>query len=340
MDQMRLERDSGVHLRGVKRPFRSDEQHNAAVSRILEVARPGVELSAPRVSGQCQLTKRIARTRRRTHSLQVIVPGFTPDFCIEVLRGVNEALADTDYSLVISTVVRSPDPELMFHHQLAHQADGALLVGLTSVWSWLAELKVPVVLMDGQHPRAPSVMVDHAAGGAIAVDHLVGLGHRRIALAEYRECSWVSTASSAHQNGYRAALDAAGLSRRADYERFTDCSSEAGAAVLGEWLGLSEPPTAVVAGNDRQALAIVDAARQSGYRVPEDLAVVGYGDIATAHYVGLTTVRVPMREMGRQGVDLMLRALEEPHTPPIHVRLSPELVVRGTCGLSTDGHVD
>jgi DNA-binding LacI/PurR family transcriptional regulator len=107
---------------------------------------------------------------------------------------------------------------------------------------------------------------------------------------------------------------------------------------MADLLALAEPPTAVFAGSDSQALGVLEAARQARRRVPEDLAVVGYNDIEVATYLGLTTVRVPMRELGRRGVEVLLRAIEQPEAPPEQVRLRAELVVRRSSGARTVGH--
>jgi DNA-binding LacI/PurR family transcriptional regulator len=160
------------------------------------------------------------------------------------------------------------------------------------------------------------------------VRHLLRLGHRRIALIDHAEDPFAPVWPDARHRGYRLALAEAGLPPRAEYERLTDWGPEAGAATAAELLALPDPPTAIFAGSDSQALGVLDAARQARRRVPEDLAVVGYNDVEVAAYLGLTTVRVPMRELGRRGVELLLRLIEQPETPPEQVRLVAELVVR------------
>ena len=86
------------------------------------------------------------------------------------------------------------------------------------------------------------------------------------------------------------------------------------------------------AGSDSQAMGVLEAARQAGRRVPEDLAVIGYNDIEVAEYLGLTTVHIPMREMGQLGVELLLAAIDRPEAPPNRVMLPAELVIRRTSG--------
>ena len=112
----------------------------------------------------------------------------------------------------------------------------------------------------------------------------------------------------------------------------TDFTPEAGAEALRELMALPEPPTAVFAGSDSQALGILEAARQTGRRVPEDVSVVGYNDIEVAAFLGLTTIHIPMRELGRYGVELLLEAIDNPDAPPAQIRLPAELVVRRSSG--------
>src|SRR5207253_2131385 len=107
-----------------------------------------------------------------------------------------------------------------------------------------------------------------------------------------------------------------GLSAAPDYRRLADFSAAGGAAALNSLLTLPEPPTAIVAGSDVQAVGIVEAARGRGWRVPADLSVVGYNDSEFARFLGLTTVQVPVREMGRQATQVLLNALARPDGEP------------------------
>jgi DNA-binding LacI/PurR family transcriptional regulator len=281
---------------------------------------------------------RIARafSRGRTHTLEVLVPLLTQHFYVEVLRGVEEALADTEYSLLIRSIERRTDRERVLRGaELRGRVDGALMVSLNPTRGLIGrvtEAALPLVLVDAEHPRLASVGVDHAAAATAAVRHLLGLGHRRIALVDHPEDPYAPVYPDARHRGYRAALFEAGVRPRPDYERVTDVSPQAGAAALRELLGLRNPPTAIFAGSDSQAIGVLEAARQAGRRVPEDLAVVGYNDIEVAAYLGLTTVRIPMREMGRYGVELLVQAIDHPEAPPQRVVLPAELVIRATSG--------
>jgi LacI family transcriptional regulator len=277
-----------------------------------------------------------ALSRRRTHVLEVIVPLFTRHFYVEVLRGIEAALHDTDYALVIRTVERPADRDHAFATAGGRgRADGIIIVSLTPTLELierLAMLRLPAVLVDAEHPQVPSVVIDHEAAGAMAVRHLLGLGHRRIALVDRPEDPFAPPAPSGRQEGYRAALAEAGVLPCPEYEIVIDFSPEGGMAALEALLALPEPPTAIFCGSDTQAIGVLEAARRRGRRVPKDLSVMGYNDIEMSRYVGLTTMRVPMREVGRDGVELLLARIEEPEMPPTQVHVGVELIVRRTCG--------
>ncbi len=279
---------------------------------------------------------RIARafSRGRTQTLEVLVPLVTQHFYVEVLRGIEEGLSATEYSLLIRSIERRTDRERVLREvELRGRVDGALMVSLKPTRGLIGRAlaaALPLVLVDAEHQRLPSVGVDHAAAAASAVCHLLALGHRRIALVDHPEDPFAPVYPDARHRGYRAALIEAGVKPRADYEYVTDFTPEAGAAALRELLSLRDPPTAVFAGSDSQAIGILEAARETGRRVPEDLAVVGYNDIEVAAYLGLTTVHIPMRDMGRRGIDLLLQSIEHPGAAPERLLLPAQLVIRRT----------
>jgi DNA-binding LacI/PurR family transcriptional regulator len=191
---------------------------------------------------------------------------------------------------------------------------------------------LPLVLVDAEQSSVSSVSVDHEAAAALAVRHLIDLGHERIALVGRAEDLFMSDAPDARQRGYRAALQEAGIRLRPEYQRTSEFSPEAGAAAMDRLLALKTPPTAVFCASDSQALGVLEMLRQRGRSVPDDIAVVGYNDVEFAEYLGLSSVRIPMRAMGERGAELLLRAIEQPERPPEHVRLPVDLVPRRTSG--------
>lgn len=274
-----------------------------------------------------------ALSRRRTHTLEVVVPLATRHFYVEVLRGIEEALAETDYAVVIRTIDRpaARDRALAALGQRG-RADGVIVVSLAPTDSLLAQLaaaRVPAVLVDALHPTLPSVYVDHQAAAMAATRHLLAEGHQRIAIVDQDEDPAMPAAVSERQRGYRMALEAAGIPWKSEYEMVREPDPEGGMAAAAALLALPEPPTAVFVGSDIQAVGVLQEARRGGRRVPRDLAIAGYGDIEMSHHIGLTTMRVPVRELGQRGVELLLEAISG-SAAPRQVQLPAELIVRRT----------
>jgi LacI family transcriptional regulator len=197
----------------------------------------------------------------------------------------------------------------------------------------LTEQNLPVMLVNAEAPDTSSVAVDHTSGLSSVLRHLVDLGHHRIAFIDDPDGPLAGAYLDRGRSAYSAALRGVRLARRAYYERTADGGSQAASVVLDELLDLPERPTAVVVGSDRHALAIIDTMRRVGLRVPQDLCIVGYGDSAAAVYFGLTTIQLPLQAVGTQAAILLLRAVADAQVPPVTIRLTPELVVRGTCGV-------
>jgi DNA-binding LacI/PurR family transcriptional regulator len=134
--------------------------------------------------------------------------------------------------------------------------------------------------------------------------------------------------------GYYEALAAAGIDSRPEYERTAAPDPASGAAAVDGFFELSDAPTAIVVGSDAQAIGVLQRARALGRRVPEDVSIVSYNENPVSVFLGLTTLRLPLRQMARRATELLLLALDEPDTEPETVLLPTELVIRTTCGPS------
>jgi DNA-binding LacI/PurR family transcriptional regulator len=277
-----------------------------------------------------------ALSHKRTDTLEVAVPLVTRDFYVEVLRGIEIALEGSSYSLLIRTIERAEDRARVFAALAAPgRADGAIIVSQAPTPALAQRLRaesMPVVLVDTLHRGVPSVAVDHEAAAAQAVQHLIGLGHQRIAYIDHAATPFAQGSPAGRRRGYRAALTAAGLLVQAGDEIITEFSAAGGEAALTALFAQPARSAAVFVGSDTQAAGVLTAARRLGVRVPDDLAVIGYNDIDLARYLDLTTVRVPMREMGRRGVELLLERIAAPPERPPHLVLPAELVIRGSSG--------
>jgi DNA-binding LacI/PurR family transcriptional regulator len=274
--------------------------------------------------------------RRRTHVLELLVPLFIGPLFLQVLRGIEEALADNGYSLLIHTVQDAADRDHAFEACCARgQSDGALALWMLPPESRLERLLgdgVPMVLLNVSHARVASVGVDHDASARLAVEYCARIGHRRIALVDRPLDVFEPEGTGICERGYRDAMADLGLRVRETYERKAALSQPAGAAALESLAELPERPTAIVAASDEQAIGIVHAARGRGWQVPGDLSVVGYSDSQLADYLGLTTIAAPVREIGREATRLLLDAVATPAAAPRTIYQPSELIVRGTCG--------
>jgi DNA-binding LacI/PurR family transcriptional regulator len=212
---------------------------------------------------------------------------------------------------------------------------GVIVVSLAVDEQTLSDLRdptVPVVFIDRRAPGLPHVFVDDTEGGRLATQHLVDLGHRRIAyIGDDFDPQFGFTSSADRGVGYRRAMQQNGLAVRPDYFRLAEHGRGAATAMTAALLGLPEPPTAIFAASDHQALGVLEAARAAGVDVPGELSVIGFDDIEMSAYLGLTTVRQPLYESGRRGAELLLGAVsggEENGTAVVQLPL--EVEVRGT----------
>jgi LacI family transcriptional regulator len=188
-----------------------------------------------------------------------------------------------------------------------------------------------VVLLNVAAPGLWSVGVDHDASARDAVEYCFRIGHRRIALVDRPLDVFDVSSPGLCELGYRQALEAADLERRHDYEQKQELSAAGGAKAFESLSALPDPPTAIVSASDIQAIGIMQAARDRGWQVPGDLSVVGYSDSRYAEYVGLSTIGVPVSDIGREATRVLLGDIADPSSAPRSIFLPTELLARRTC---------
>jgi DNA-binding LacI/PurR family transcriptional regulator len=264
----------------------------------------------------------------RTRAVGVVAPFFTRPSVIERLRGVSRVLAPSGYQLVLFDAESRATVRLWRELADGGRLDGLLAISLCPPAAELARFAatgVPVVLVDEPHDGVPAVHADDVAGGRLATEHLLGLGHRRVAFVGDHE-----PGSARRRAGYECAHADAGR----DVDPALLCRArqgrEAGAAIARELLESADPPTALFASSDMQAVGALEGAEAVGATVPDDLSVVGYDDIELARYAGLTTVAQPLEESGAHGAALLLGLLAG--APVAGRQLPVELIVRSTTG--------
>jgi len=274
---------------------------------------------------------------KKTATIGIVVPFFTRPFFVEVLRGVDNELVRNDYNLILYSVEQKALKDHYLRNlPMRRRVDGLLLISL-----WLEDgdaraltrARIPTVLIDSQHPDFGSVTVDNVAGARMAVTHLIEQGHRSIGFISGRlDDPFGFPTSRERFVGYCQTLEEHGIPFRGDYHQIGEFTAQSGRECMERLLAVDSPPTAVFLTSDTQALGALQTIRESGRRVPDDMAVVGYDDIEVAQYVGLSTVRQPMFQMGREGVRLLLAALNDgaAEAGRTKVSLPVELIVRGT----------
>ena len=189
-------------------------------------------------------------------------------------------------------------------------------------------MRVPIVLLNNQHPSefTHSVMIANTAAGAAATQHLIGLGHRRIAYIGDRNGRQSDTERFA---GYRHALDAADLPFEPELVFHGDGNPEGGMEGIARLLALPGPPTAVFCYDDMTAIGALRQIRILGLRVPDDISLIGFDDLPVVRYCDppLTTVRQPMPEMGRLAMETLLDIIAGSRSSH-NIKVPGELIVR------------
>lgn len=272
----------------------------------------------------------------RTGAIGVVVPFLTRPSVVERLRGVEGALSHTAYDLVVFNVETPERRDTVIRHLVAHdRVDGLIILSLSPRPAEVARITragVPTVLVDAHHRAFTRVVTNDAVGGYLAASHLIGLGHTRIGfLGDDPQLKFKFSPSRLRRMGVAIALQAVGLDLAPRYVR-TGGFRDAARRITPELLQLPVPPTAIVCGSDIEALGVLEAARTAGVAVPADLSVVGYDDIDIAADLGLTTIRQPLVESGRRGVELLMAAMTGAETRPVRDVLAVELVARSTTG--------
>jgi LacI family transcriptional regulator len=283
---------------------------------------------------QHQYARSGLRRLRRSGLIDLVFNGLDSPWAVEILRGVEEWGAAHETAVAVSSVRHGDARPSSWTSALAsHHTDGVILVTTTLTDASLVQLRsagIPLIVIDPANtppPDIPSVGATNWAGGLAATEHLLELGHRRIA-AITGPIDYLC--SLARVDGYRSALERSGVTFDQGLVRYGDFQHEGGFACAVELLELRQPPTAIFAGSDQQAFGVYEAARQHGLRIPEDLSVVGFDELPVARWASppLTTVRQPLAEMGSAAAQMLGELIEGTPLRSNRVELSTELIVR------------
>lgn len=275
--------------------------------------------------------------QKATKSFAVAIPTFTMPFHTELLKGIRFRLRNHDIDLLLCDLGSTSPHQTLLNFLGRGAVDGLLLVGVPieeRIAQELRALHAPVVLIGPRHPDFDSFFWDERAGGRAAIEHLTELGHEKIAIITSHTPSSVQ---EERIRGAKEALENCGLpfdSRlviSGHTEKHAGFSEEAGYEGMENVLEDYPDVTAVFAMSDVQAIGACKAARDAGRRIPEDMAVIGYDDIKTSYYVGLSTVDQRMHWVGEEATELLLKRMDgRDRDKPVSRLIVPELVARGS----------
>jgi DNA-binding LacI/PurR family transcriptional regulator len=285
------------------------------------------------------LARGLAAQRSRTIGL--LISDILHPYFADIVRGAQEQAEVSEYAVLLGDAsIHTARTDLLVQRLLERRVDGLIVASDRTTTDYAIQLHtedVPVVCINGSREQFPrAVQIDNRTGGALAIEHLVGLAHRRI--AHIAGPPGLPTRDE-RLAGYRAALRRAGLRYDAELVPTGEGRLDESRRAARGLLELADPPTAIFAYNDRSAIGCYQAIRAAGLRVGKDVSVVGFDDIVMAEWVDppLTTVHQPRIEMGRIAVDLLLAVLSGTETVD-HVVVQPRLMVRGSTGPAPMSH--
>jgi LacI family transcriptional regulator len=303
-----------------------------ARTRVLDVA--------SRLGYVPNATARRLATNRTDCLYVAFAAGADDPFYWHVMRGIMEVSERAGYRIAFGGTRKRT--ELNSHtppEVNPADVDGILVLNWHDryIVHHLQDTKLPVVLVDvsGDHPDVPAVDNDDRASAQLGVEHLIRLGHRRIAFVGY---ALVTPFGRQTWQGYLAAMGAAKLSIEPDL-LFTADPLERGVDAARHLLALPQPPTAVLAVTDEIAIGLMREAQRRGVRIPSELAVVGLDDIPLAAVTtpALTTVRIDTYQIGSTATEMLLGLIDHTYDGPTKIVVPPSLMVRESCGSLPEG---
>ncbi len=265
----------------------------------------------------------------------LLVDNLNTGYTDELIRGIDDALEAHNYNLMLYTTHRQKTREAAYVTRMTHDfADGLILIVPRNEKAYLDTLrqrKFPHVLIDyqGYNRHVPSIITTNRKGGYDATAYLIEAGHRRIGFITGEMAYGCAVERLA---GYQDALAEYNIAFDPALVSEGNFLQPQGYQCAQSLLALPEPPTALFVSNDAMAFGAMEAARERGFRIPDDLSIIGFDDVPQAAHVHppLSTVRQPLEEMGRSAVALLLKYIANPSAEIERVELSTSLVLRGS----------
>lgn len=311
----------------------------STVSRVLngkdDVAE-GTELHVHEVIRKLGYAPNLAaRSMRseRTHIIGLIMPDIAGAYAREIMLGVNRAIAESEYGLLLFTTgdVRkhgTATDEQQYASMLGNSVtDGILIVApVTEEFS----IETPIVSIDPvmAHPGYPTIHATNYEGALEAMSYLIGLGHRRISFIAGRP---ELESAVRRLKGYRDALAQAGIEIDESLILPGDFTTETAEVCARRLFDSDNPPTAIFAANDQSAIGVYHVAEERGLSIPKDISIVGFDNLPEAAYLNLTTVDQFLSEMGYQAAKTLFQLIDGKPLEKQIQKMPTRLVVRGSC---------
>lgn len=313
------------------------------VSHVLNRTRPVNAQTVQRVQAAIERTgyrpHSIARALAgaRTQSIGLAISGISNPYFMDVVAAIEAEAAAHGHTLLLADTHDEPHKELQMVQELVlRRVDGLLLAPSAGAEEhalrYLSKQSLPVVLLDRFLPVAvDQVGTDNEEPTAQLVEHLAGLGHRRIGLVAGLE--GLSTTEE-RIAGYRAGLQRSGIALNGELIEYGASRHESARLATHRLLDATEPPTALIAANNAMTIGVLHALRERGMSVPDDIALVAFDDLEWSDLFQprLTVIAQPTRDIGTLSVQLLLARLDEPDREPQSVRLPATFVHRESCG--------
>jgi LacI family transcriptional regulator/LacI family repressor for deo operon, udp, cdd, tsx, nupC, and nupG len=282
---------------------------------------------------------RVARRLRaggKCHLLGLIIPNIQNPFFADLARGVEDVAFRNNYAVLLCNYDEDPAKERFYLDVMEQESvDGIILPPIHErdpAVLRAVQHGLPIVCVDRALADAAidKVEIDNRLGATEAVAHLIAKGHRRIGMI-----SGPADSSTGRERlvGYRDALAAAAIEAAPELIRYGDYKQESGRSLALDLLTIAAPPTALFVSNNLMTIGALEAIAARQLRIPQDIGLVCFDDLPLAAVFNppLTVVRQPAYEVGRAAAELLLKRMEDPRRPATSLKLSPELVVRGSC---------
>ena len=317
-----------VHPSTVSRVINGD-------SRISEKTKKKVLLIIRKLGYTPNAIARGLKTKR-TYTLGMLIPDITNPFFAELARGVEDAANKNSFNIILCNTDDKLKKERTYLEILREKRVDGLILGTAHIRDQsileLEKKKFPYILISRNVERLNKncIIIDDLAGGMMATEYLIKLGHHRIAHIS----GPLKTRSGLNRlKGYQLALKKHKIEYNDELVGEGDFRINGGYQVMKRFLKLPEPPTAIFAANDLLALGAMQAIQKKNFYIPEDFSIIGFNDIELASFVypSLTTIRQPILEMGNLAVKMLLKIIIDGEFNQGKIVLKPKLIIRESC---------